>query len=136
MSLASYTLATWLSLLNPVPELPRVALLKPEMRIQPQPVQLVLDEAIGLLGSPYRRGGTNPKFGIDCSFLTRKAYSTVGIQLPQSAAIVVAVNHREFKNRTTSEFLSKLKNDGVITDVKSMLDRKTFAEAGIDLWRL
>ncbi|HEX6734048.1 MAG TPA: nucleotide sugar dehydrogenase, partial [Azonexus sp.] len=56
--------------------------------------------------------------------------------LPRSAAIVAAVNHQEFKNRTTADFLSKLKDDGVVTDVKSMLDRAAFADAGIDLWRL
>jgi UDP-N-acetyl-D-galactosamine dehydrogenase len=56
--------------------------------------------------------------------------------IPRSAAIVVAVNHREFKNRTTADFLSKLKEHGVITDVKSMLDPAAFAEAGVDLWRL
>ncbi|PKO88919.1 MAG: nucleotide sugar dehydrogenase [Betaproteobacteria bacterium HGW-Betaproteobacteria-12] len=56
--------------------------------------------------------------------------------LPPSAAIVVAVNHREFKNRTTADFLSRLKENGVITDVKSMLDRTAFADAGVDLWRL
>ena len=56
--------------------------------------------------------------------------------IPCSAAIVVAVNHREFKNRTTADFLSKLKEHGVITDVKSMLDPAAFAEAGVDLWRL
>jgi UDP-N-acetyl-D-glucosamine/UDP-N-acetyl-D-galactosamine dehydrogenase len=56
--------------------------------------------------------------------------------IPRSAAIVVAVNHREFKNRTTANFLSKLKEHGVITDVKSMLDPAAFAEAGVDLWRL
>ncbi len=91
LSFASYTLATWLSLMNPVPELPKIALTQPEMVVQPQPVQLVLDEAIGLLGSPYRRGGTNPKLGIDCSFLTRRAYSRVGIRLPQSAAMQIKV---------------------------------------------
>lgn len=91
LSFASYTLATWLSLMNPVPELPKIALTQPEMVVRPQPVQLVLDEAIGLLGSPYRRGGTNPKLGIDCSFLTRKAYSRVGIRLPQSAAMQIKV---------------------------------------------
>jgi len=56
--------------------------------------------------------------------------------LPKAGAIVAAVNHRQFKDRTTAEFLSKLKKDGVITDVKSMLDPKAFAEAGVDLWRL
>jgi UDP-N-acetyl-D-galactosamine dehydrogenase len=57
-------------------------------------------------------------------------------ELPRAAAIVAAVNHREFKNRTTGDFLSRLKDNGVITDVKSMLDRAAFAEAGVDLWRL
>ncbi|KAB2926767.1 MAG: nucleotide sugar dehydrogenase [Dechloromonas sp.] len=56
--------------------------------------------------------------------------------IPRSAAIVVAVNHREFKNRTTADFLSKLKDHGVVTDVKSMLDPAAFAAAGVDLWRL
>ena len=56
--------------------------------------------------------------------------------IPRSAAIVVAVNHREFKNRTTADFLSKLKDNGVVTDVKSMLDPAAFAAAGVDLWRL
>jgi UDP-N-acetyl-D-galactosamine dehydrogenase len=56
--------------------------------------------------------------------------------LPQASAIVAAVNHREFKMRTTADFLSKLKKDGVITDVKSMLDREAFAAAGVNLWRL
>jgi UDP-N-acetyl-D-glucosamine/UDP-N-acetyl-D-galactosamine dehydrogenase len=56
--------------------------------------------------------------------------------IPRSAAIVVAVNHREFKNRTTTDFLSKLKEYGVVTDVKSMLDPTAFAAAGVDLWRL
>lgn len=57
-------------------------------------------------------------------------------ELPQAGAIVAAVNHREFKNRPSGDFLSKLKDNGVITDVKSMLDPKAFAEAGVSLWRL
>lgn len=56
--------------------------------------------------------------------------------LPKSGAIVAAVNHREFKIRTTANFLSKLESNGVITDVKSMLDPAAFAAAGVDLWRL
>jgi UDP-N-acetyl-D-galactosamine dehydrogenase len=71
-----------------------------------------------------------------------EAHHEYGVELvawdaiPRSAAIVVAVNHREFKNRTTADFLSKLKEHGVVTDVKSMLDPAAFAEAGVDLWRL
>lgn len=57
-------------------------------------------------------------------------------ELPKAAAIVAAVNHREYKELPVSEFLSKLENGGVIADVKSMLDAKSFAQAGIDVWRL
>jgi len=56
--------------------------------------------------------------------------------LPKAGAIVAAVNHRQFKERTITDFLSKLEQHGVITDVKSMLDPAAFAEAGVDLWRL
>ncbi|EKE16926.1 MAG: hypothetical protein ACD_10C00716G0002 [uncultured bacterium] len=56
--------------------------------------------------------------------------------LPKAAAIVAAVNHREFKIRPAADFLSKLKDDGVITDVKSMFDISAFADSGIDIWRL
>lgn len=110
LSFASYTLATWLSLMNPVPELPRIAIAQPEMRMRPQPVQLVLDEAIGLLGTPYRRGGTNPENGIDCSFLTRRAYSRVGIHLPQSAAMQIKVGDVIEKNEIEPGDLVFFKN--------------------------
>lgn len=56
--------------------------------------------------------------------------------LPKSAAIVVAVSHREFKSRKTADFLSKLETDGVITDVKSMLDPADFAANNVAIWRL
>ena len=56
--------------------------------------------------------------------------------LPKAGAIVVAVSHRQFKGKATSEFLTKLNTNGVVTDVKSMLDPVAFAAAGIDLWRL
>lgn len=57
-------------------------------------------------------------------------------QLPKAAAMVVAVNHKQYKALLTDEFTTKLKRDGVIADVKSMLDRNAFAEAGIAVWRL
>jgi len=56
--------------------------------------------------------------------------------LPSSAAIVAAVNHREFKARPGADFQSRLKKDGVVIDVKSMFDRAAFAGTGIDHWRL
>ena len=56
--------------------------------------------------------------------------------LPKAGAIVAAVNHREFRNRPVEDFVSKLENDGVITDVKSMFETAAFAGSGVELWRL
>lgn len=56
--------------------------------------------------------------------------------VPKAAAIVAAVNHKEFKERSTADFLSKLEAGGVITDVKSMFDSAAFTAAGISVWRL
>lgn len=42
--------------------------------------------ALGLLGSPYRRGGTDPDRGIDCSGFVRHVYKkTEDIDLPHNA---------------------------------------------------
>lgn len=57
-------------------------------------------------------------------------------KLPKAAAIVAAVNHKQYKALTTAEFAAKLESGGVITDVKSMLDHHAFADAGITVWRL
>jgi UDP-N-acetyl-D-glucosamine/UDP-N-acetyl-D-galactosamine dehydrogenase len=56
--------------------------------------------------------------------------------LPTSGAIVAAVNHKEFKARPVSDYLSKLAKNGIITDVKSMLNPADVTASGIDLWRL
>lgn len=56
--------------------------------------------------------------------------------LPISGAIVAAVNHKEFKARPISDYLSKLDKNGIITDVKSMFKPAEVAAVGIDLWRL
>ena len=56
--------------------------------------------------------------------------------LPKAAAIVAAVNHKEFKALPIGDFVAKLEKDGVITDVKSMLDSKAFSGNGITVWRL
>lgn len=73
---------------------------------------------------------------------TKEAHHEYGVDLvawddlPKAAAIVAAVNHREFKIRPSADFLSILQKDGVITDVKSMFDAAAFADSGIDIWRL
>ncbi|HJW26637.1 MAG TPA: UDP binding domain-containing protein, partial [Rhodocyclaceae bacterium] len=56
--------------------------------------------------------------------------------LPRSAAIVVAVAHRQFKDRGVSEYVSKLQPGGVIADVKSILDVGQFTARGTAVWRL
>lgn len=58
------------------------------------------------------------------------------VDLPTSGAIVAAVNHKEFKARPVSDYLSKLAKNGIITDVKSMLNPADVTASGIDLWRL
>lgn len=56
--------------------------------------------------------------------------------LPKVSAIVVAVNHQHYKELPSTEFLTKLNAKGVVTDVKSMLDRTVFEKAGVSVWRL
>lgn len=73
---------------------------------------------------------------------TAEAHHEYGVDLvnweslPKAAAIVVAVNHKQYKALTTGEFTAKLKPNGVITDVKSMLDYNAFVGTGVTVWRL
>ncbi len=57
-------------------------------------------------------------------------------KLPKAAAVVMAVSHKEFKALGTPALMEKIAANGVIADVKSVLDEKTFAEHGISIWRL
>ncbi len=56
--------------------------------------------------------------------------------LPQAAAIVAAVAHKEFRNRPLSDITSKLQAGGVLTDVKSMFDEAQLKAKGVTVWRL
>ena len=56
--------------------------------------------------------------------------------LPQSAAIVAAVAHREFRERPVSDYVAKLLPKGVVTDVKSQFDAGQFTAKGLTVWRL
>lgn len=73
---------------------------------------------------------------------TAEAHHEYGVDLvnweslPKATAIVVAVNHKQYKALTTGEFTAKLKPNGVITDVKSMLDCNAFVGTGVTVWRL
>lgn len=93
LGLVTLTLATWLSYLqHPSLDMPRRVAVAESATIEATaPSQLVIDEALSLLGSPYRRGGSNPEDGIDCAHLVRKAYSVIGIELPQSAVQQIQV---------------------------------------------
>ena len=65
---------------------------------------------MSLLGSSYRRGGSNPETGIDCAHLVRKAYSTIGIELPQSAALQIRVGAEIDKDKIQPGDLVFFKN--------------------------
>jgi UDP-N-acetyl-D-galactosamine dehydrogenase len=56
--------------------------------------------------------------------------------LPRAPAIVAAVSHREFAQRTVGELAEKLAPSGVYIDVKSQCDAKALRARGIDVWRL
>lgn len=49
-------------------------------------VQDALDQAIGLLNIPYRRGGSTPETGFDCSgFVSHVFRESIGLILPRSS---------------------------------------------------
>ena len=56
--------------------------------------------------------------------------------LPKAAAIVLAVAHREFKQFSAADYLSKLRDNGVLCDVKCTVPFAELAERGITVWRL
>ena len=56
--------------------------------------------------------------------------------LPQAAAIVAAVAHRQFRERPLAAFAAKLHERGVLADVKSQFPAGELAERGITYWRL
>ncbi|MEW9900012.1 nucleotide sugar dehydrogenase [Chitinivorax sp. PXF-14] len=57
-------------------------------------------------------------------------------QLPQADAMVMAVAHKEFMARPLSDYLGKVKQNGVFIDVKSQFDMSKLKEAGLTVWRL
>jgi len=57
-------------------------------------------------------------------------------RLPRAAAIVAAVAHREFKARLLADYVGKLQENGVLTDVKSQFDAAQLRAQGVTVWRL
>jgi len=56
--------------------------------------------------------------------------------LPRGDALIVAVAHKEFREREASEFLGKLAPGGCVLDVKGALDLEALRRAGCACWRL
>jgi UDP-N-acetyl-D-glucosamine/UDP-N-acetyl-D-galactosamine dehydrogenase len=57
-------------------------------------------------------------------------------ELPQAAAIVAAVSHKEFAALSTARIAEKLSQGGAFIDVKAAFDAKQIQAAGFRLWRL
>ncbi len=57
-------------------------------------------------------------------------------QLPASAALVVAVAHEVFARRRPQDYAAKLKRNGVLVDVKRVVDPAALAEHDVSCWRL
>jgi UDP-N-acetyl-D-galactosamine dehydrogenase len=56
--------------------------------------------------------------------------------LPAADALVLAVGHRQFVERTVAAYLEKLVRRGCLIDVKSLCDAAAFRREGILVWRL
>lgn len=57
-------------------------------------------------------------------------------KLPQAAAIVLAVGHKQYTSMPFEALSSKLSPGGIFIDVKSLVDPASVKEAGFRLWRL
>jgi UDP-N-acetyl-D-galactosamine dehydrogenase len=73
---------------------------------------------------------------------SREAEHEYGIRLtawddlPECDAIVAAVSHTEYLDKSFAELTAKLKQGGAFTDVKSAYDPAAVNAAGFTLWRL
>jgi UDP-N-acetyl-D-glucosamine/UDP-N-acetyl-D-galactosamine dehydrogenase len=56
--------------------------------------------------------------------------------LPVAAAMVGAVAHQQFKERSLADLASKLTPGGILVDVKGQFDQDKVAAQGLRLWRL
>ena len=56
--------------------------------------------------------------------------------LPEADAVILAVAHQAYRALGPEDLATIMAPGAVLMDVKSVLDRERFAQAGIDLWRL
>jgi UDP-N-acetyl-D-galactosamine dehydrogenase len=57
-------------------------------------------------------------------------------QLPRAGAIVAAVAHKQFLQRSVDEYVARLLPGGVFIDVKSQADAAGLRSQGVTVWRL
>ena len=57
-------------------------------------------------------------------------------ELPHSGAIVAAVAHAEYRQRTIDDYVAKLHPGGVFVDVKGQADAVALRSRGVEVWRL
>ena len=57
-------------------------------------------------------------------------------QLPKSSAIVAAVAHKQYKEKTLDTIIAKLARGGVYVDVKCQADPEALRARGVRVWRL
>lgn len=74
---------------------PSVSTYAPSVRTLPPVNQDVVFRAIGLVGTPYRYGGSSPETGFDCSGLINYVYrEAVGVSLPRTTAGLYALESK------------------------------------------
>ena len=62
---------------------------------QEDPAELLVNHGLDYLGIRYRRGGSNPKTGLDCSGLVQNVFSqSLGLQLPRTAAAMARMGDK------------------------------------------
>jgi cell wall-associated NlpC family hydrolase len=86
-------------------------------------IEATVGEALTLLGVPYRRGGSSPEQGFDCSGFVRHVFdSSIGLILPHNAKAMAAAGETVDK---------KALQPGDLVFFNTM--RRTFSHVGIYL---